>query len=73
MICFYFFRIKSTLTGTIRVFPTTNEHTDPTTFMITYFPRPDDAGIFTVVRRLNDCYICFYVNYFIYDRLEAYC
>ncbi|XP_052075239.1 uncharacterized protein LOC127712684 [Mytilus californianus] len=40
--------IKSTLTGTERVLSPSNENYDPTSFITTYYPRPDDAGTFTV-------------------------
>ncbi|CAC5421095.1 unnamed protein product [Mytilus coruscus] len=40
--------IKSTLTGTERVLSPSNENYDPTLFRTTYYPRPDDAGTFTV-------------------------
>ncbi|XP_052073342.1 uncharacterized protein LOC127711354 isoform X2 [Mytilus californianus] len=40
--------INSTLTGTTRVLSPTSENNNPTSFRTTYYPRPDDAGTFTV-------------------------
>lgn len=47
------FRVTSVRNGRETLIQEQSDSVKPTTFRATYFPRPDDAGIFVVVSLVN--------------------